>query len=325
METLFIDRKDTVLSCNQQRLYIKKSEEDSKAVSIPLHHLKSIVISCQCDLSSGMLRQIAKHDIALICLNNRDPDASFIGIKQTHGNVSRRINQYHLLNNEQARERFSIIIIKQKIKQQRAFLKKLASKRLDLKSKIGFATRSLLDIQKKLNQDGIGLNEIMGIEGYASHVYFDVYKLAFNASLEFNKRTKRPPKDAVNSILSLTYTLLYYEAQRACHTQGLDPALPILHQPSYSRASLACDLQEALRADVDRWVLSLFNQRKLRNDHFTQTEQGCRMNKTGRKNYYDLLPDELTLWRMKLRKHTLFLARMIDNTQFCQQMDIMSC
>ena len=325
METLFIDRKDTVLSCNHQRLYIKKNEKDTKAVSIPLHHLKSVVISCNCQLSSGMLRQLAKNDVSLICLNNRDPDASFISTKQTHGNVARRINQYHLLNNELLRERFSIIIIKQKIKQHRSFLKAQAKKRLSLQSKLMFASRELLEIQKKLNCENIGLNEIMGVEGYASRVYFDAYKLLFSSTLEFNKRTKRPPKDAVNSILSLSYTLLYYEAQRACFTQGLDPALPILHQPSYNRASLACDLQEALRADVDRWVLSLFNQRTLRLEHFSQTPEGCRMTKTGRKNFYDLLPVELTQWRIKLRNHTQFLARIIDNTQFCEQMDLMPC
>jgi CRISPR-associated protein Cas1 len=319
METLFIDRKETKLSCNQQRLYIKKSKEDSKAVSIPLHHLKSIVISCDCELSSGMLRQLAKHNVSLICLNHRDPDASFISTKQTHGNVQRRINQYQLLNNELLRIRFSTIIIKRKISEQRQHLKLLIKKRQDLQPSLILACRHLLDSQKQLNNQALGLNEIMGIEGYASRLYFSAYQLAFNRALQFNKRTKRPPKDPVNVILSLSYTLLYYEAQRACLGQGLDPALPILHQPAYHRASLACDLQEALRADIAHWIWSLFQQRILREDHFTQTEEGCLLNKAGRKNYYNAVTDELVKWRLKLRKHSRLLVNIIDNSQLTKK------
>ncbi len=316
METLFIDRKETVLSCNQQRLYIAKNKQDSKAVSVPLSHLRAIVISCNCQLSSGMLRQLAKHDISLICLNNRDPEASFISVKQGHGNVKRRINQYHLLHHQALRLRVAKLIIKRKIREQRRLLQEMQNKRVDLKPKLALTCRQLLKSQKQLNQHPLTLNEIMGIEGYASRLYFTVYKQMFNKTLQFNQRKKRPATDPVNAVLSLSYTILYYEAQRACYGQGLDSSLPILHEPCYNRASLACDFQELLRSEVDKWVWSLFQKRVLRAEHFMQQGEACMLSKTGRKNYYLHLPEALTHWRVVLRKHSGLLAKLLDSLTY---------
>ena len=315
METLFIDRKETELSCKQQRLYIAKNVSDSKAVSVPLSHLQSIVISCDCRLSSGMLRQLAKYNISLICLNNRDPDASFISIKQTNGNVGRRINQYRLLQDDLLRVRLACIIVKNKIKAQRGFLKEMQQKRPDLKSKLAFAAKKMLVSQVNLNSQ-LTLNQLMGCEGQASRVYFGVYCLMFSESLQFKGRNKHPAIDPINAVLSLSYTILYYEAQRCCYGQGLDSALPILHQPSYTRESLACDLQEGLRAEVDKWVWQLFQQRILRQEHFLQQGNSCLLSKTGRKNFYLHLPEALLNWRVVLRKHAKLLARAIDDLTF---------
>ena len=320
METIFIDRKSTQLKCNQERLYISKSvgngqaKESNTTSSIPLSHLRSLVISCDCELSSGMLRQLAKFDVSLICLNNRNPDASFISVNESHGNVLRKMNQYYLLSCQNLRSRFSALIIKRKISAQRTLLKSLSDQRKELAGPLLFANKTLREQQIKLNSQNISVNEIMGIEGYSSKVYLQAFKRAFHSELEFTKRTKRPPKDPVNVILSLSYTLLYYEAQRACHGQSLDPMIPILHSTSYGRASLACDLQECLRADVDHWVWQLFQQRTLRLDHFNKVDHACILNKAGRKHYYQALPDVMTLWRKKLRRHAQFLARIIDST-----------
>ncbi|WP_157826793.1 CRISPR-associated endonuclease Cas1 [Colwellia sp. 12G3] len=318
METIFIDRKSTKLKCNQQRLYISKSidsdKENNTTASIPLSHLRSLVISCDCELSSGMLRQLAKFDVSLICLNNRNPDASFISINESHGNVLRRMNQYYLLSCPSLRSRFSTIIIKRKISAQRTLLKNMSNHYKALAGPLLFASKTLSQQQIKLNKPEMIVNEVMGVEGYASKVYFQAYKRIFSANLLFTKRTKRPPEDPVNVILSLSYTLLYYEAQRACHGQSLDPMIPILHSTSYGRASLACDLQECLRPDIDYWVWRLFQQRILRLDHFTLVDSACILNKSGRKHYYNALPEVMTLWRNKLRKHAMFLVKIIDNT-----------
>ena len=107
--------------------------------------------------------------------------------------------------------------------------------------------------------------------------------------------------------------LLYYEAQRACYGQSLDPMLSILHNTTYGRASLACDLQEALRPLVDLWVWQLFNNRTFRLDHFSSSENGCILNKAGRKNYYQALPDAMTFWRLRLRDHAKILVNIIDS------------
>lgn len=322
METVFIDRKNTILRCNQQRLYIGTDDpnnNENKPSSIPLSHLKAIVISCDCTLSSGMLRQLAKHDVSLICLNNRDPNASFLSLNESHGDVKRRICQYQLLQNDELRTVFSSLIVKRKISNQRRVLRAISKERTELASSLNIKISQLLILQKKLNNTQLTLNEIMGIEGYASKEYLSGYMQAFNKKLNFTKRTKRPPKDPVNVLLSLSYTLLYFEAQRACYGQGLDPSLSILHQPSYNRASLACDLQESLRSDIDEWVLSLFKKRKITAEHFSTVQTGCLLTKTGRRNYYQELPQIMSLWRNKLRKHAKILTNIITVSQTLQR------
>lgn len=91
-------------------------------------------------------------------------------------------------------------------------------------------------------------------------------------ALGFTGRNRRPPRDPANACLSLGYTLLHAEAVTAAQAAGLDPLLGFYHRPAFGRESLASDLIEPLRAEVDAWVAALFRDRALREDHFTRPE-----------------------------------------------------
>lgn len=120
----------------------------------------------------------------------------------------------------------------------------------------------------------------------------------------------------MNSTLSLTYTLLYFEALRACHAVGLEPLIGFLHQSTYGRASLACDLMELCRTKADKWVLSLFKSQTLKESHFLRKEgTACLLSKSGRKIYFENLMLHLPLWRSQLRLNSERLARYIDKLE----------
>ena len=128
--------------------------------------------------------------------------------------------------------------------------------------------------------------EIMGVEGYSANIYFGVFKhLILNPEFQFEKRSKRPPKDEVNALLSFFYTLLAHDVRAALETVGLDAYVGFLHTDRPGRPSLALDLMEELRGYlVDRFVLSVINKRQIhKNDFIVQGENGYLIHEDTRK------------------------------------------
>ncbi len=133
------------------------------------------------------------------------------------------------------------------------------------------------------------------------------------ASLNFKGRNKRPPTDPCNSLMSLTYTLLYKEASKALFAAGLDPSIGFYHQASYNRQSLACDLVELLRAKADIWLISLLKKQTLRHDHFNYEANGaCYFSKTGRLLYFPAYEKQAKKWRKLLKVYASALSHYIE-------------
>ncbi len=178
----------------------------------------------------------------------------------------------------------------------------------------------LLNAISQLNQQYESLKapafnhkQLLGVEGAGAKAYFAAYCQLFAPELCFAGRNKRPPKVPVNAVLSLTYTLLHYEAVRTAISASLDPMLGVLHKPSHGRESLACDLMELLRASANQWVWQIFHDRHLRADHFTHDKGACLLSKTGRSHYYPAFQNQLPVWRKRLRHYVRILARFLDN------------
>lgn len=105
---------------------------------------------------------------------------------------------------------------------------------------------------------------LRGVEGAASEVYFRALAELLPAEFRFGERSRRPPRDPGNSLLSLAYTLLVKECESALLVAGLDPYVGFLHEVRYGRPSLALDLMEEFRSILaDSVVLSLINNRRV--------------------------------------------------------------
>ena len=122
--------------------------------------------------------------------------------------------------------------------------------------------------------------QLMGLEGYCSAEYFAAIRIIL-PNIGFNERNRRPPKDPLNSILSLGYSLLHNEIVLELYAHGLDPFIGFYHSLSYGRESLACDLVEPLRVVIDKMAIDLFLNNDLNRDLFYYQDIACYLAKEG--------------------------------------------
>jgi CRISPR-associated protein Cas1 len=151
------------------------------------------------------------------------------------------------------------------------------SQSADRKSEIAHLKSEIDRITQALAQTpgARDLAELRGLEGSGSAAYFGVLKTALRAELTFERRSRRPPRDPANALLSLAYTLLTNAVFTACEVAGLDPYDGFFHADKYGRPALALDLVEEFRPIVaDSVVLTVVNNRMVCADDFEAGEDG---------------------------------------------------
>lgn len=113
------------------------------------------------------------------------------------------------------------------------------------------------------------MDEVRGVEGYGTRLFFSVFGMLIrNDKFRFSGRSRRPPRDPVNGMLSFVYTLFTNEVMNGIKSCGLDPYLGALHEIVPGRPSLACDLVEEWRVFAERLVLTLINKKVVDADDF---------------------------------------------------------
>lgn len=131
------------------------------------------------------------------------------------------------------------------------------------------------------------LDETLGVEGQVAHAWFGLLARVLNPAWKFTGRNRRPPRDPVNALLSLGYTLLGAEVHQGVMALGLDPSLGFLHQPVPGRESMVLDLTEVFRGGVDHFVLGWIDPAGPQQpDWYYRDEEGCRLSKAARPGLY---------------------------------------
>jgi CRISPR-associated protein Cas1 len=296
MGTLYIDRKDIHIKLDSNSLAFYANGE--REGTVPINPLKRVVIVGNMLIEASVLRRLSEEGISVLFLSGRR--LRFCGILhgRLHNNGILRVKQYEKSLSPFALE-MAINIVKRKASMQRDFLMEAGEARPDLRATLLRAVCSLQGIYLNIEEKDITIERLRGLEGGASSVYFSAYTTMFPESLGFTQRTKRPPRDPANAILSLCYTLLHFEMVREIETIGLDPTIGFYHQFEYGRESLACDLVEPYRPMVDRFVWELFRDRifTVRNFSIDDERGSCYLVKEGRKKFYTLYEE----WAQKMR------------------------
>jgi CRISPR-associated protein Cas1 len=147
------------------------------------------------------------------------------------------------------------------------------------KAAIEAAVERLAGILRRVQPSEEGVDALRGAEGEAAQLYFGVFSHLIrspDADVVFRGRSRRPPLDPINALLSFLYTLLTHDCRSAAESVGLDPAVGFLHRDRPGRPSLALDLMEEMRpALVDRLALSLVNRRQIRIRDFSLQDNGA--------------------------------------------------
>jgi CRISPR-associated protein Cas1 len=149
-----------------------------------------------------------------------------------------------------------------------------------------------------LRADGaVSAEELLGIEGNAARLYFGAFDGMLKAGeaaetpagfrLDFEGRNRRPPRDPVNALLSLGYSMLTKDLTIACYAVGFDPMMGYYHEPRFGRPALALDLMEPFRPlIVDSAVINAINTRMVTAADFIRSGDAVALTSGGRKNFY---------------------------------------
>lgn len=304
MSTLYIDRQGSALQTTSGVLHITTPDGQSDR-RLPIKYIDRVVLRADTQLSSNVLCALAEGGINVLALGGRGGRQIAQITGAAHNDAKLRWQQVLTLSQPDACCQLASAIISAKVRRQLSALEHLATQRPDLRKPLHDGQQKLERIVQTLKSatDTYELNQLRGLEGAAAAGYFAAYFSAFAPALGATGRNRRPPRDPVNAVLSLGYTMLCAQATAACWSAGLDPALGALHTLSHARPALACDIMEPFRPAVDLWVWELFRQGTLRAEHFGHDGSGaCLLGKAGRSYFY-------AAWEQHTRPHQRSLLR----------------
>lgn len=288
LNTLFVLTEDSYLSLDGENIVVNQKEQILNRY--PLHTLEQILYFGYRGASPALMGACAERGVRLSFLS---PQGKFLAAAagRTQGNVLLRLQQVHASDDPFARVQYARNFVYGKVYNGRWVLERALrdhALRLDVEALRAVSTHLhglLADILACENDAAL-----RGLEGTAAAQYFRVFDqliLQNKSAFYFHERSRRPPLDKLNALLSFTYTLLANDCAAALHAVGLDPYIGFLHRERPGRSSLALDLMEELRAVLaDRFVLSIINERILKPKDFVQQESGAvRMTDTARKTF----------------------------------------
>ena len=286
LNTLFVLTEDSYLALDGENVIVLQGDETLGR--FPLHTLAGILYFGYRGASPALMGACAKNDIGLCFLT---PNGRFLArvCGETRGNVLLRKKQYAVAENEAESCLVARSMIAGKLTNARWVLERATrdhALRVDVE-KLKAASAALAD-SAKLAAAAEQPDVLRGIEGEAATRYFGVFDELILQSKDdffFKTRSRRPPLDNMNAMLSFAYTILANDCAAALESVGLDPYVGFLHGDRPGRTSLALDLMEELRpCFADRFVLSCVNTRVLRPEHFEKSESGAvTMTDAGRK------------------------------------------
>lgn len=286
LNTLYVTTEDAYLSLDGETVTLKR--EGDLLHRLPLLNFESIVKFGYMGVSPALLGHCAKFGIS-VCFLSRS--GRFLARVESgkRGNVLLRRQQYRLADSEEHSAEIAQYMLLAKVHNSRAVIERalrdheLRVDRAFLKAKSDYLFAQLRELK-----NGQGLDALRGVEGKCAVEYFASFNeliLQQKTDFIFAGRSRRPPRDRVNAMLSFLYTLLVNDCAAALESVGLDPYVGFLHRDRPGRPSLAADLMEELRAfAVDRLVISLINRRQVSATDFDLKVDGAVvMSESGRK------------------------------------------
>lgn len=277
LNTLYVTSENSYLGLDGENIVV--FEEQKEIGRLPLHNLEGIVSFGYRGTSPALMGACVDRNISLCYLT---PQGKFLArvTGKVRGNVILRKQQYDTGKDEEKSLTIAKTCILGKVYNSRWVLERAVrdhAMQIDAE-KVKAASMQLKASLERI-QNCTSKDQLRGYEGEAASIYFGVFNeliLQQKKDFQFQGRTKRPPMDTVNAMLSFAYTLLTNQIMSALECVGLDLCVGYLHTERPGRSSLALDMVEELRSVMaDRFVLSLINKKIISGKNFTKKENGA--------------------------------------------------
>jgi CRISPR-associated protein Cas1 len=284
--TLYLTQNGAYVS--RDHLNLKVEVERVMRLSVPIHHLESVCVFGQSSLSPHALQLCWEHGVAV---NYFSESGWLLGRWEAVPNtsVTLRRAQYRAADDPARSAALARQFVAGKLQNARQSLLRSARENSDdhetqrLRDCADEISRLLVSLHSAAQRAAAGgeaqtVNQIRGYEGQAASLYFEVFSLHLRQQREdfaFSTRSKRPPRDAINCLLSFLYALVRHDCIAALTATGLDPFVGYLHTERPARPSLALDLMEEFRTLLaDRLAITLINRRQITAGDFVERDGG---------------------------------------------------
>lgn len=277
LNTLYVTTQGAYLRKEGETVQVRV--EKQTRLQLPIHTLGGIVCFGQVSASPAVMGMCGERGVALSFMTEY---GRFLARVEgpVSGNVLLRREQYRRADDHQKSAETARLMVAAKVINSRRVLQRAMRDHPDAESadEMERVIARLKRLLEQLRDPQLALDRVRGFEGEAAKNYFSVLdhcitgdKLGFF----FRGRSKRPPMDNMNALLSFIYTLIAHDVTAALEGVGLDPAVGNLHRDRPGRSGLALDLMEELRAYLgDRLALSLVNRRQIKASGYATSESG---------------------------------------------------
>lgn len=287
LNTLYVTVPDAYLRLEGETVCV--GVEDEKKLQVPLHHIGGFVLFGHSMMSPALIGRCAEDGRSIVWLDRNGRFQSRVE-GPVNGNVLLRQAQYRAADDEAICLDISRAIVAGKLRNSRHVVMRSARD-----SKIETEKQQLVHVAKQLGRiitklpAANTLDQLRGYEGDAARIYFGntslLIKQQMRDDFQFTARSRRPPKDRFNALISFLYALLLNDCRSALQSVGLDPQLGYLHTVRPGRDALALDLMEEFRSIIaDRLAFTLINRSQIKSSHFDERPgDAVLLNDDGRK------------------------------------------
>lgn len=258
MPTLYVTETGARLEKEYKRILII-SKDDEVLLNVPLVHISDVVLVGNVGSTTPAMLSLLEAGVSFTIISRA---GKLLGrlLPPSQGNIFLRHQQYRRSDDEAFCLRIAQSMLLGKLKNQRTFARRIARADKNIPTqKINQITFAIKQAETQTD-----LNSLRGQEGIAAKAYFSILRAGLPKEWRFEKRTRRPPKDPSNALLSFGYSLLTQNMMTALEIVGLDPYDGFLHADVYGRPALALDLMEEFRSlIVDSLLITLTKKRIL--------------------------------------------------------------
>lgn len=299
LNTVYVDDHRARIRIRRGNLLIENSNDSAR---VPIETVENIVLTGRAEITNAALGTLCERGVRVAALS-KSGKTRFTVSGATSGNVLLRVGQYEAARDQTRAFKIARVVVAGKIQNCRRMMLRWANDAGEDRRRFEAAAE---DLRNRL--DGLAAahtgDEIRGIEGDATRRYFKLMGLQVrqpSTVFSFERRSRRPPRDPFNALLSFLYGLVLVDITGSLDAIGLDPQVGFLHQLRPGRPSLALDLIEELRPSfADRLAMRLVNRVQLGSDDFDEVPGGAvYLSSSGR----DIVFREITKFKQEETLH----------------------